>query len=129
MLDGRFLEGVALSDTKTSAKPYLLPLPDDDAQAVTLLCKLLHFDIADIPDRPSPQSLEYLAFACDKYNCLLTLQYCGSIWVRNWLDHYRLKATEPPRACAMYFEAFPINLPISKPQICRSTYSTLVRIC
>jgi hypothetical protein len=112
MLNGRFLEGIELSKAKTSAEPYLaqLPLPEDDAEAMTLLCKLLHFDIDDIPERPNPQSLENLAFACDKYGCISPLRYSGGTWIRNWLLHY--ENTEPiiDDVCRLFILAYVADL-------------------
>ncbi|KAM5370201.1 hypothetical protein ACJZ2D_008604 [Fusarium nematophilum] len=90
MLGGRFREGLALSDAKASPgqDPFRLSLPDDDAEAMELLCKVLHFKVDGIPVRPSSNLLLSLAGICDKYQCIQVLQYCGGLWVRNWMLHF-----------------------------------------
>ncbi|KAH8659784.1 hypothetical protein BX600DRAFT_50630 [Xylariales sp. PMI_506] len=87
MLHGHFSEGVSLQEAKASggASPFVLELPDDDGEAMTLLCKLLHHAARDVPSRPDPELLENLAIACDKYHCVSVLRFCGGLWVRNWL--------------------------------------------
>jgi hypothetical protein len=86
MLDGRFLEGVQLSDSKASPgqEPYRLLLPDDDFTAMLLLCRILHFKFKGIPEQPRSNLLLALAGVCDKYQCIQTLKYCGALWLRNW---------------------------------------------
>ncbi|RSM06191.1 hypothetical protein CEP52_005869 [Fusarium oligoseptatum] len=86
MLDGRFLEGVQLSNSKASPdrEPYRLLLPDDDYTAMLLLCRVLHFKFKGIPDQPRSNLLLALAGVCDKYQCTQTLKYCGALWLRNW---------------------------------------------
>lgn len=86
MLDGRFLEGVQLSNSKASPdqEPFRLFLPDDDWTAMLLLCRVLHFNFNGIPDQPRSNLLLALAGVCDKYQCTQALKYCGALWLRNW---------------------------------------------
>lgn len=83
-----FKEAIEFAKKKASAEPYILSLPDDDAEAVTLLLQIIHFDFDKIPDRPSPACLEKLAFVCDKYQCTPVLRHCGTIWLRDWLAEH-----------------------------------------
>ena len=86
MLNGAFKEASDLAK-KTAANPYVLELPDDDAEAVTILARVLHFKFQGVPERPSPACLEELAFICDKYACAEALKYCGSAWTKDWLGY------------------------------------------
>jgi len=74
------------STTSSSHEKFTLDLPEDDPEAFTLLLRILHYDYASVPERPTPESLEGLAFLCDKYQCTHVLRYCGRLWARDWLD-------------------------------------------
>ncbi|CAI4212339.1 unnamed protein product [Parascedosporium putredinis] len=84
LFGGKFVEAIKLADAGDGSTT-IVTLPDDDAEAVTLMCKILHFATADINDLPKSDLLERLAAICDKYLCLHILRYCGTIWVRNWV--------------------------------------------
>ncbi|KAK7425620.1 hypothetical protein QQZ08_007943 [Neonectria magnoliae] len=114
MLDGRFREGVQLSDAKTSPdqEPFRLSLPDDDFAAMLLLCKVLHFKVSDIAARPSSDLLLALAGICDKYHCTQTLRYSGALWVRNWLLHLDTLSRAPIEdICCLLIFAYITDLP------------------
>ncbi|KAH8686212.1 hypothetical protein BGZ61DRAFT_355339 [Ilyonectria robusta] len=114
MLDGRFREGVQLSDAKTSPdkEPFRLSLPDDDFAAMLLLCKVLHFKVSDIAARPNSDLLLALASVCDKYQCTQTLKYCGALWVRNWLLYLDLLSQPPIEdICRLLIFSYVADLP------------------
>lgn len=112
MLDGRFSEGAALAEAKASPEslPCRLPLPEDDADALTLLCRVLHHATDDIPARPGPDELEELAVVCDKYQCTPTLRYCGAVWLRNWLLHFEQAPPEIETICLLLVFAYVTDL-------------------
>lgn len=84
MLSDKFKEGRELAERKAESQPYILTLHGDDIEAVVLLCKILHFKM-NLPETPTPEYLEKLAFLCDKYECIEAMRYCGSVWIRDWL--------------------------------------------
>lgn len=43
MFRSSFKEAVNLMDNKASSTPYFLDLPEDDAEAKTVFCKIIHF--------------------------------------------------------------------------------------
>ncbi|KAH6884886.1 hypothetical protein B0T10DRAFT_517563 [Thelonectria olida] len=114
MLDGRFREGVQLSNAKTSPdqEPFRLALPDDDLSAMVLLCKVLHFKVDDIVARPSSSLLLALAGICDKYHCTQTLKYSGALWIRNWLLYLDNLSQAPIEdICCLLIFAYVADLP------------------
>lgn len=87
MLGPNFLEGSKLS----TAQPYRLHLPEDDAEAIVWLCLVLHYR-RDVDDRVSYSLLEKLALVCDKYDCAGAL----SSWSKEWLHAANLIPRFPP---------------------------------
>jgi hypothetical protein len=112
MFNGRFLEGTTLENAKAcpGLLPYRLPHPEDNDNAVTLLCQILHNNTDSIPDRPSLESLEDLATVCDKYQCTSSLRFCGAIWLRNWLIHYEEIVPDIDSICRLLFFAYVADL-------------------
>jgi hypothetical protein len=111
MLSGRFKEGIDLAEGIASTKPYTLNLPDDDAEATIILCKILHFNINNVPEKPTPVCLEKLAFLCDKYQCISAMKYCGSVWLRDWLLVYDSKVPSIDDLCRLLIFAYVVDLP------------------
>ncbi|OLN87518.1 hypothetical protein CCHL11_06106 [Colletotrichum chlorophyti] len=114
MLGGKFREGAELAGKTDHSEPYIVDLPDDDVEAMTILCQILHN--VYIPERPSPLCLERLAFVCDKYECMEALKYCGMVWVRDWLQDFDDQDTEaamPPMDdfCKLLVFTYVIELP------------------
>lgn len=63
--------------SKTSDKPLLLPLPEEDPDALLLMCHVLHPSGVGDLDVPL-QLIESLALLVDKYDCELAL----TVWSR-----------------------------------------------
>ncbi len=110
MLDGRFKEGIELAKNKASSQPYTLTLPDD-GEAATILARVLHFDLTGVPEKPSPASIEKLAFLCDKYQCVNAMKYCSSFWLRNWLLAYDDEEPTIDDLCRFLVFAYVADLP------------------
>jgi hypothetical protein len=72
MFNGRSLEGQLLS----AASPPELPLPDDDAAAMSVLCKTIHLQTENISTSMDYADLGTLALLADKYNCTHLLLPC-----------------------------------------------------
>src|SRR5450432_969777 len=77
MLSPRFREG------QRSASGTLDPvaLPEDDADVMTLLCRILHFDYSALPARPDLEVFKNLAILCDKFDCITPLRFVSEHWL------------------------------------------------
>jgi hypothetical protein len=111
MISGRFKESIELAEKKASSKSYALPLPENDAEATIILCRILHFSVNDVPKKPTTVCLEKLAFLCDKYQCLGAMKYCGSLWLRDWLLVYDNEDPSIDDLCRLLIFAYVIDLP------------------
>lgn len=110
MLRSSFKEAVDLVHHKTSSKPYCLDLPEDDAEAMTVFCKVTHFNIDDITETPTAAFLEKLAYVCDKYQCSGSMKYFGAVWVRNWFQNHDEKTTSIDDLCQILIFAYVLDL-------------------
>lgn len=79
VLRSSFEEAVNLIDHKASATPYCLDLPEDDAKAMTVSCKIIHFSSNDFTETPATAFLEKLAYIYDKYQYTSPIKYCGAV--------------------------------------------------
>ena len=80
MLSPRFREGQR-SDSGTLDP---LSLPDDDAVAMTTLCRVFHFRYDELPVKPGLELLKNLAVLCDKYDCVAPLRFVSESWLVAW---------------------------------------------
>ncbi|KAK5680605.1 hypothetical protein LTS10_007538 [Elasticomyces elasticus] len=60
-----------------------IPLPDDDPEAMIMLCRALHLRFVAMPDVLTPAALLALSVVADKYDCRGTLRFASEIWIRN----------------------------------------------
>ncbi len=81
MVSSRFSEGNELA--KGSLRP--IPLPEDDPEAVTLLCNILHFRSRLVPARIPFPLLEKLALVCDKYDTAGAVTPWSTLWFQQWV--------------------------------------------
>jgi hypothetical protein len=79
MFNSRMKEGI--NNRPPSLTPYPLPLPEDDPEAMTLLCNIIHHRVVDIPRNPSLTCLKKLAVLCNKYDCLSICSAWGELWL------------------------------------------------
>ena len=79
MFSSRFLEG---SPTE-SGGPRTVPFPDDDPEAMTTLCDILHFQSQHVT-LAGFQAFESLAIVCDKYDCSRALKPWTALWLQRW---------------------------------------------
>ncbi|KAF2099124.1 hypothetical protein NA57DRAFT_76357 [Rhizodiscina lignyota] len=76
MFNGSFAEGAGLSEDN----PKEIPLPDDDCDSITLLCRLTHLQ-GNMVDRELPLSgLLTFAKVVDKYNCIPSVEVALHLW-------------------------------------------------
>lgn len=80
MLGPNFLEG----QRSPSGTLGPVTLPDDDADAMTLLCQILHFNYAALPKKPQIELFKDLAVLCDKYDCVTPLNFVTEQWLLLW---------------------------------------------
>ncbi|KAL7903792.1 hypothetical protein GGI35DRAFT_491547 [Trichoderma velutinum] len=110
MLRSSFKEAVNLMDHKATSTPYCLDLPEDDAEAMAVFCKVIHFDNDDLTETPAAAFLEKLAYTCDKYQCTGSMKYCGAVWVRNWFQNHDEKTTSIDDLCQILIFAYVLDL-------------------
>ncbi|KAF2491509.1 hypothetical protein BU16DRAFT_565210 [Lophium mytilinum] len=75
-----FTGGFAESQNLSSASPREVPLPDDNEDAMTLLCKILHFDYR-APETVYLSDLVGFATVCHKYDCAASVKPWALIWL------------------------------------------------
>jgi hypothetical protein len=83
MFSSSFKEGV--QSRQTSDMPFVLPLLEDDPDALALLSGILHHQAHEILHEPDISHLESLAFVCDKYQCFNVVKYQGTVWLEQLL--------------------------------------------
>ena len=96
MLSPRFAEGQALEENKgTVDSPTAINLPDDDPEAMSLICRVLHFKDDATQGKSYPSKILIgMAVICDKYNISRALSPWSYIWMEKfhreakheWLD-------------------------------------------
>ncbi|QDS75767.1 hypothetical protein FKW77_008714 [Venturia effusa] len=85
LLGSAFKEGRELAESTAKKEPYELPLPDDDAQAITLLSQVLCHRARKISvTNVTIELLEKLATVADKYACAEAVGFAS----RAWLEQY-----------------------------------------
>ncbi|KIW82528.1 hypothetical protein Z517_05555 [Fonsecaea pedrosoi CBS 271.37] len=85
MLRPGFREGTVRN---TEDNLRVVPLPDDDLDAFKLVCRVIHFQLDQIPQELEIDSLEKLALVCDKYQCTVALRHCAALWLQSLSDTY-----------------------------------------
>lgn len=75
-----FIEGV--EHHLQLGKPSVIPHPEDDTEATTLFCQVIHHCSHDIPRIPSPLCLEHLAVFCNKYICAGAMVSYSTLWLQ-----------------------------------------------
>jgi hypothetical protein len=80
MLNGKFREGTTLQATGSVE----IPLPDDDAEALTILLNIFHHRTRQVPHSVSVEILSDLARLVDKYDCHEAVEMFSKYWVDNF---------------------------------------------
>ncbi|KAJ4357083.1 hypothetical protein N0V95_002821 [Ascochyta clinopodiicola] len=81
MFDGRFAEGQALN----TASPCVVPLPEDGADSMAIVCKIMHARTEDLSVTITPTQLADIAAICHKYDCVNAVRAWSIIWVAELL--------------------------------------------
>lgn len=82
--------------TSSDGVVYRLALPEDNADATLLFCKIVHFK-SDI-STPNLELMEQLAVLCDKYKCHHILRFLGSMWLNEHRRNLQLESSRS-RTC------------------------------
>ena len=61
-------------------------LPDDDPEAVTILCNILHLRHRLIPRVVTLETLTNMVVICDKYDCKDAVTSWSIIWLQSWVS-------------------------------------------
>lgn len=86
MFSGPFIEGQSLSPDS----PRTVPLPDDDPEAMRLLCSTAHMCVDELPNKNVPRKIVHTVFAeyailCDKYDCIGAVSAYSKRWAMELL--------------------------------------------
>lgn len=85
MFSPHFQEGQDLS----GPRPKRISLPEDDAEAMTTLCYIIHHRSHSVSKMPQHSTLVEIGFLCDKYDCSEALES----WSKTWLNPYQQDVT------------------------------------
>lgn len=78
----RFAEGHGRSQTE----PFVIPLKEDDASAMTILCDIFHLRSQKVPIKDmTPDTMADLATLVDKYDCAAAIQPWPKLWLNQVL--------------------------------------------
>ncbi|QDS72102.1 hypothetical protein FKW77_003506 [Venturia effusa] len=103
MFFGDFKEAIALANS-TTALP--IDLPDDDPQALTMLCETLHHVTRDFTSTNDLEMFRKFFAIIDKYETLRACQYTGRAWLERfsceWIEAEAYKDWNPPGEAKKY---------------------------
>jgi hypothetical protein len=80
MLSPRYREGQRSASGTLSP----IPLPEDDCDAMIVLCHIFHFKYSELPATPDLELFKNLALICDKYDCVSVLKFISEQWLLKW---------------------------------------------
>jgi hypothetical protein len=81
MFKSQFAEG--LNNHPTSANSVVIPLPDEDEEAFTVICNALHYRMGSTIPNLSTACLENIAVICDKWDFVNAISPSAEIWLFN----------------------------------------------
>ena len=98
---------------------FSIHLPDDDTDAMSTICKIIHYK----PDPISEVSIDTVkdvAIAADKYDCIQSI----SLWFATCMSHFR-EADAAELAQKLLFPAFIFDDPVAFQDITKTTVYSL----
>lgn len=85
----RFKEAVELRESTTTIEPYVLPIEDDDPEALAIVLFAIHLQNSKVPTFiKEKRTIWNMAIICDKYDCTAAV----SVWVDVWAEGWRKRA-------------------------------------
>lgn len=76
MFSPHYSEGQNLGDISSGLKE--VPMPEDDADAMEIICSLIHF--RSVPEEIDASLMLQIAVAADKFDCGIVLQHASIVW-------------------------------------------------
>lgn len=110
MFGPHFTEGQSLS----SADPRIVPLPEDDSDAMATICCVIHYRRDLITDVPDIDKICNIALSADKYEFTVALQPFFQIWMRNIGEVKQIKALLKATVAAYIFDDAAIFADVTK---------------
>lgn len=102
MFNGNFSEGQTLS----TSSPKKIPLPDDDPEALILLCKITHLQTSQIAKIVPLGQFTDFAILCDKYQCTEAVAFWSSLQIAEYLSKPLVKGIE-----TLVFVTYVLDMP------------------
>lgn len=66
----------------------VIPLPDDDEQVFTIICRIAHHQMDNIPNTLTPKVLAKFAEICHKYDCVRSFTHSSFRWLQCDVEAY-----------------------------------------
>ena len=88
MFKSQFVEG--LNNHQKSASPVVIPLPDDDEEAFTVICNAIHFRMGSAILNLSIACLENIAVVCNKWDFVNAISPSAEVWLFD-IDYNQLQ--------------------------------------
>lgn len=83
MFGSKFSEGLSIHAASKKAR---ICLPDDDGDAFTIICNVVHYRVTEVPEALPLSCLENVAIICDKYDMTRSLMSWSRIWLRAGIE-------------------------------------------
>lgn len=93
-----------LGATLATSSSVTIPLPDDDPEATTTLCQILHLRNGRIPGKPKTAHILEVAKLVDKYDCAEAVKPTAQCWMIEHLDTSDATALQMLLMSAYYFQ-------------------------
>jgi hypothetical protein len=82
MFKSQFQE--SLNNKSTTGPPVLIPLPDENQEAFTILSNVLHYRISDASRNPTLACVENIGVICDKWNFTKAISSSAELWMQQF---------------------------------------------
>ncbi|KAL6825177.1 hypothetical protein V8C40DRAFT_245748 [Trichoderma camerunense] len=63
-------------------RPTEIPLPEDNAAALKIICSVIHHQNSEVPRTLAAGDVLAVAVAADKYDCIMALEFASERWLR-----------------------------------------------
>ncbi|MCJ1432888.1 hypothetical protein MMC27_002246 [Xylographa pallens] len=90
LFNSSFNEGL---QRQTASKKLIIPLPQDDAEAFTIVCQVVHHRADEVSQDLTADCLVDIAIICDKYECVKAISPASATWFQA-LDPISFVASE-----------------------------------
>lgn len=100
-------------------QPTVVPLPEDDVEAMITVCKVLHLhDIQGI-HHPTQQLLRKIAFLADKCDLSPALRITSEFWLREYIPGPKTEKTQLMDSGTLLVASFLLDAPVAFRDITR----------